>query len=221
MHGTADAGPEERSPEFGLTKRRYRLNELIVEKFGEDRVVDTSSLDAFEEDGLHLTKRGLRGARKTDLSCLPRRDEALSAVEEDAPAPTRPDADAQNGSGADAKTAPAPDATPDPKSCGARRPGPHEENPRPPSPPLPPGRRRMDVRMGAGRAWGHAEPAAAEEDKHGKQTQKLYTQSSISSGWHQGASAPRRAMPGPAGRPCTSCAASPNVACQCMSRDLI
>ena len=50
--------PEERSPEFGLTKRRYRLNELIVEKFGEDRVVDTSSLDAFEEDGLHLTKRG-------------------------------------------------------------------------------------------------------------------------------------------------------------------
>ena len=32
--------PEERSPEFGLTKRRYRLNELIVEKFGEDRVVD-------------------------------------------------------------------------------------------------------------------------------------------------------------------------------------
>ena len=50
--------PEERSPDFGLTKRRYRLNELIVEKFGEDRVVDTSSLDAFEDDGLHLTKRG-------------------------------------------------------------------------------------------------------------------------------------------------------------------
>ena len=50
--------PEDRSPEYALTKRRYRLNELIVEKFGEDRVVDTSSLDAFEDDGLHLTKRG-------------------------------------------------------------------------------------------------------------------------------------------------------------------
>ena len=50
--------PEERSPEYALTKRRYRLNELIVEKFGEDRVVDTSSLDAFEDDGLHLTKKG-------------------------------------------------------------------------------------------------------------------------------------------------------------------
>jgi lysophospholipase L1-like esterase len=50
--------PEERSPEFGLTKRRYRLNELIVEKFGADRVVDTSSLDAFGDDGLHLTKKG-------------------------------------------------------------------------------------------------------------------------------------------------------------------
>ena len=50
--------PEDRSPEYALTKRRYLLNELIVEKFGEDRVVDTSSLDAFEDDGLHLTKRG-------------------------------------------------------------------------------------------------------------------------------------------------------------------
>jgi lysophospholipase L1-like esterase len=50
--------PEERSPDYALTKRRYRLNELIVEKFGADRVVDTASLDAFEEDGLHLTKRG-------------------------------------------------------------------------------------------------------------------------------------------------------------------
>ena len=50
--------PEDRSPDYALTKRRYRLNELITEKFGEDRVVDTSSLDAFEDDGLHLTKRG-------------------------------------------------------------------------------------------------------------------------------------------------------------------
>ena len=50
--------PEDRSPEYALTKRRYRLNELIVEKFGEDRVVDTSSLDAFEDDGLHLTRKG-------------------------------------------------------------------------------------------------------------------------------------------------------------------
>ena len=50
--------PEDRSPDYALTKRRYRLNELIVEKFGEDRVVDTSSLDAFEDDGLHLTKKG-------------------------------------------------------------------------------------------------------------------------------------------------------------------
>ncbi len=50
--------PEDRSPDYALTKRRYRLNELITEKFGEDRVVDTSSLDAFEDDGLHLTKKG-------------------------------------------------------------------------------------------------------------------------------------------------------------------
>ena len=75
-----DAAPEE-SESPSLTKRRYRLNELIVEKFGEDRVVDTPPRR--RAGWLHLTA-GLRELQ-IDLSCPPRRDEALPAVEEEPP----------------------------------------------------------------------------------------------------------------------------------------
>ena len=104
--------PEERSPEFGLTKRRYRLNELIVEKFGEDRVVDTSSLDAFEEDGLHLTKRGYAElakliypvCRAAMKRCRPSKKTQSSPVPAPKAAPTE--------AAPTPKPAPAPDATP-------------------------------------------------------------------------------------------------------------
>ena len=103
--------PEERSPEYALTKRRYRLNELITEKFGEDRVVDTSSLDAFEDDGLHLTKKGYAelaklvypACRAAMKRCRPSKK---AGPPKTAPTPT-PKTEA-----APTQTAPAPDATP-------------------------------------------------------------------------------------------------------------
>ena len=102
--------PEERSPEFGLTKRRYRLNELITEKFGEDRVVDTSSLDAFEDDGLHLTKRGYAELAKLiypACRAAMKRCRPSKKTPKTAPTPTPKTEVAPTP-----KTAPAPDATP-------------------------------------------------------------------------------------------------------------
>ena len=106
--------PEERSPEFGLTKRRYRLNELIVEKFGEDRDVDTSSLDAFEDDGLHLTKRGYAELAKLIYpvcrAAMKRCRPSKKKTEATKPAPKA--AAPTEKAAPTPKPAPAPDATP-------------------------------------------------------------------------------------------------------------
>ena len=106
--------PEERSPDYALTKRRYRLNELIVEKFGEDRVVDTSSLDAFEDDGLHLTKRGYAELAKLIYpvcrAAMKRCRPSKKKTEATKPAPKA--AAPTEKAAPTPKPAPAPDATP-------------------------------------------------------------------------------------------------------------
>ena len=104
--------PEERSPDFGLTKRRYRLNELIVEKFGEDRVVDTSSLDAFEDDGLHLTKRGYAELAKLVYPVCRAAMKRCRPSKKTAGPPQTVKAAAPTAAAPTPKTAPAPDATP-------------------------------------------------------------------------------------------------------------
>ena len=61
--------PEERSPDFGLTKRRYRLNELIVEKFGPVHIPAGDLLRAAVKEGtpagLEAKVRSARGDRRT------------------------------------------------------------------------------------------------------------------------------------------------------------
>ena len=104
--------PEERSPEYALTKRRYRLNELIVEKFGEDRVVDTSSLDAFEDDGLHLTKRGYAELAKLIYPVCRAAMKRCRPSKKAGPPKTAPTPTPKKEAAPTPKTAPAPDATP-------------------------------------------------------------------------------------------------------------
>ena len=104
--------PEERSPEYALTKRRYRLNELIVEKFGEDRVVDTSSLDAFEDDGLHLTKRGYAELAKLVYPACRAAMKRCRPSKKAGPPKTAPTPTPKTEAAPTPKTAPAPDATP-------------------------------------------------------------------------------------------------------------
>ena len=104
--------PEDRSPDYALTKRRYRLNELIVEKFGEDRVVDTSSLDAFEDDGLHLTRKGYAELAKLIYPVCRAAMKRCPKTKKAGPAQSSPAKPAKTEAAPTPKTAPAPDATP-------------------------------------------------------------------------------------------------------------
>ena len=179
--------PEERSPDYALTKRRYRLNELIVEKFGEDRVVDTSSLDAFEEDGLHLTKKGYAElakliypvCRAAMKRCRPSKKTAAAVAPTDGASARRRRHARQEG--------------------GGRRPKPRAESPR-----------------GAGgegrcRIW---------RDITAPHSRRKTNNTAISQQRAAGALLRRASQrPVPPVDLYFACAASPNVACQCMSRD--